>query len=141
MNDDLRAVAELAMDQISAAYDAPSMGFEDGFDWQEKITNDLAAQTDFTAEEILDAINVITHEHEPDWARYQSPEEAYREAMDYELNAEYDRWDGHREDFGDEHDYDDEPLDAGYYPQPADHWAYLDRTPIVYGPDDDDVPF
>lgn len=138
MDDSLRDVAELAISQISAAYDAPSMGYEDGFDWETKIIDDMAFQTDFTAEEIRDAINVITHEHEPDWARAMSPEEQYREAMDYELNAEYDRWDGHREDFADEHD-DYEPTPAGYFPQPADHWYYIDRFHSVL--DDDDVPF
>lgn len=79
-------------------------------------------------------------EREPDWMRYVSPEEQYRDDMLYEENARYDRYDGYADPYIG-NDFEDEQYEtpAGYYPQPVDSWeyqAYRDSITVH-----DDVPF
>jgi hypothetical protein len=66
----------------------------------------------------------------PDWGRYMSPAELEREAMDYELNAAYDRYDG----WGDP-DYCGDDADNG-----SESVPYVAPTPPVRV-DDSEIPF
>ena len=56
----------------------------------------------------------------PDWMRPMSPAELEREAMDYEFNAAYDRYDGFGDpDYGDEYDDFCEAAEFVPYVEPA----------------------
>lgn len=68
----------------------------------------------------------------PDWARPMSEAELYREAMDYEENARYDRYDGLREEMADWNGDFEDPSEAQPYTPPY--------TPPVAA-HDHEVPF
>jgi hypothetical protein len=75
----------------------------------------------------------------PDWMRPMTEAELFQEAMDYEFNAQYDQYDGFKEEFIDDADYREE-TEAGFFPQPEAFYLPL-REHIPYDPATDDVPF
>lgn len=58
----LEQVAMDALNQISKAYDAPSMGYDDGTDFEDVIVNKLAKQSGFSAKAIRKAMNSIMND-------------------------------------------------------------------------------